>query len=164
MCWFGFLLSSHDQKFESHCFTGGRQVNSSVQQSVVVMIIVVKSQCYRDSVNKVPRKQKWQKGFIFPVNLYWLPVVQCWKGFWGFFQGRWEGRLWSDSSICRGLGRRSRGSDLVCIWPLCRESGLLPVNSAPSPMIYGAQTVSVALWSAVGILEELWLALVEFTF
>ena len=44
---------------------------------MVVMVIVVRSQCYRVSVKEMPRKQRRQKELIFPVNLYWRPVVQC---------------------------------------------------------------------------------------
>lgn len=65
------------QELEGHWSGRGRQVNRSVQQSMVVMTIVVKSPCYGDSVKEVPRKQRWHNGFIFPVDWYWLPAVQC---------------------------------------------------------------------------------------
>ena len=71
------IIGPHAQKFGSHWSSRGRQVNSPVQWSAVGMTVVVKSLCYGSSVKEVPRKQRWQKAFIFPVSWYWLPVVQC---------------------------------------------------------------------------------------
>lgn len=41
------------------------------------MTMMVKSLCHRVSMKEVPRKQRWQNGFIFPASWYWLPAVQC---------------------------------------------------------------------------------------
>lgn len=101
---FGLLLGSHDQKFESHWSSGGRQVNSSVKGSVVLIVrtIVAKSQCYGDSVKKCLESRGGRQGSFFQLIGIGCPQCSVKKDS-EVLSGSRGRNMWSDS-ICHGLG------------------------------------------------------------